>query len=229
MFYFVMGVLGLGLVALVVTHDSGSVLGLTSDRFAGLIYFGVLAAVIGASALRRSRRGGFALQSAAIWITIVLALVGGYQYRYELQDVAHRVTAGLVPSSPLSLDGDGETVMLQRSGNGHFEVRAHVNGAAIVTIVDTGATNTVLTAEDARRAGIDPDTLSYSVPVMTANGQASAAFARADEIRVGDIVRRDMAVLVAEEGRLGRSLLGMNFIGSLSGFDMRGDRLILRD
>ena len=28
---------------------------------------------------------------------------------------------------------------------------------------------------------------------------------------------------------LSQSLLGMNFIGSLSGFDVRGDRMILRD
>jgi aspartyl protease family protein len=36
-------------------------------------------------------------------------------------------------------------------------------------------------------------------------------------------------VLIAEPGRLETSLLGMNFIGTLSGFDMRGQRLILRD
>jgi aspartyl protease family protein len=38
-----------------------------------------------------------------------------------------------------------------------------------------------------------------------------------------------MPLLVAEDGRLGQSLLGMNFIGTLSGFDVRGDRLVLRD
>jgi hypothetical protein len=40
---------------------------------------------------------------------------------------------------------------------------------------------------------------------------------------------RDLPTLVAEPGRLDRSLLGMNFINTLSGFDMRGERLILRD
>ncbi|TIU69747.1 MAG: TIGR02281 family clan AA aspartic protease, partial [Mesorhizobium sp.] len=39
----------------------------------------------------------------------------------------------------------------------------------------------------------------------------------------------DMTVMVAAPGMLEQSLLGMNFIGSLSGFDVRGDRMILRD
>ena len=38
-----------------------------------------------------------------------------------------------------------------------------------------------------------------------------------------------LQVFVAERGTLDQSLLGMNFIGSLSGFDVRGDRMILRD
>jgi aspartyl protease family protein len=38
-----------------------------------------------------------------------------------------------------------------------------------------------------------------------------------------------MAVLVAAPGSLGESLLGMNFINSLAGFDMRGDRMTFYD
>jgi aspartyl protease family protein len=87
----------------------------------------------------------------------------------------------------------------------------------------------VLTSLDASRAGIDTARLNYDLPVMTANGLAQAASATADEISVGTIKRRHMDVLVAAPGSLGQSLLGMNFINSLSGFDMRGDRMILYD
>ena len=48
-------------------------------------------------------------------------------------------------------------------------------------------------------------------------------------VAVGGIVRKNLPLLVAESGRLDQSLLGMNFIGTLSGFDVRGDRLVLRD
>jgi aspartyl protease family protein len=56
-----------------------------------------------------------------------------------------------------------------------------------------------------------------------------AAGARASQIAIGGIVRNDMQILIAAPGALGQSLLGMNFISTLSGFDVRGDRMILRD
>jgi aspartyl protease family protein len=171
------------------------------------------------------------MRNLAVWAAAILVLIAGYQYRYELQDVGYRVTAGLIPGSPLSsVDGKGRAVVtLEKLDNGHFGVRADVNGASVSMIVDTGATRTVLTSLDAGRAGIDTAKLDYNLPVMTANGPAQAASVTADELSVGTIKRRHMAVLVAAPGSLGESLLGMNFINSLSGFDMRGDRMILYD
>lgn len=165
------------------------------------------------------------------WVAIVLTLIAGYQYRYELQDVASRVTAGLVPGSPLALgvDDGHATVMLNKADNGHFEARILINGNPIQAVVDTGATSTVLTSQDALAAGFNPATLDYTIPVSTANGMARAAAVRTEEMAIGAIVRKDMSVMVAAPGMLSQSLLGMNFIGSLSGFDVRGDRMILRD
>jgi aspartyl protease family protein len=225
-------ILGVGLVVLLWTHDDGSVAGLSSGEFGRLVYAGALTAVLSAGvvALFRGNSGG-TLRSVVAWLAIILALVAGYQYRYELQDVLSRVSAGLVPGSPLSVtDADGRaTVMMEKRQNGHFEVRGSVDGSAVAFLVDTGATSTVLTAADARRAGFDTAALSFSIPVATANGTARAAAVRVQEVTVGAIVRRNLTVLVAADGSLEQSLLGMNFISTLSGFDMRGDRLILRD
>jgi aspartyl protease family protein len=127
-------------------------------------------------------------------------------------------------------DGDGRTtVALQRLTDGHFAVKAQVNGADTWMIFDTGATSTVLSAEDATAAGFDVGALSFGVPIMTANGAARAAAVTVDDLAVGGIVRHDLRVFVAQPGMLGQSLLGMNFINSLAGFDMRGDRLTLID
>lgn len=229
--WIVLGAMALGLVLLLASGDSGSVLGVGDETFARTLYLGALGVVIGAAILGSGIRLGHAARAMAVWALIILVLVAGYQYRYELQDVASRLTAGLIPGSPLSVSGeDGRAaVMLDRLANGHFEVRAEFDGVPVTTMIDTGATATVLTADDARRAGYRPETLSFNVPIMTANGQARAARVVAGEIRVGEIVRARVPVLVAEPGRLDRSLLGMNFIGTLSGFDMRGQRLILRD
>ena len=56
-----------------------------------------------------------------------------------------------------------------------------------------------------------------------------AARATAEEIRIGNILRRRQTILVAQDGMLDRSLLGMSFLSSLSGYDVRGDRMVLID
>lgn len=230
-YYIGLVILGVGLLILLITDSSGSVFGLDNNDFGRLVYGGAIIAVLAVWFLssRRNMSGG--LRAAAIWLAVALVLVAGYQYRYELQDIASRITAGLIPGSPLSsFDQEGRaTVMMEKRQNGHFEVRGTVEGADVEFLVDTGATSTVLTAEDARRAGFDLSSLNYSVPVATANGTTTAAATRAREITVGSIVRRNQPILVAAEGSLDQSLLGMNFISTLSGFDMRGDRLTLRD
>jgi len=229
--WIVLGLIGLGAVLLMLNDSAGTTLGLDNDAFSRLIWLGAFALVIGAGVLRSGRSLGTATRQLGGWVLIVLALIAGYQYRYELQDVASRVTAGLVPGSPLALgEQDGRaTVSLDKGAGGHFEARILVDGQPVRAMVDTGATSTVLTEQDARAAGIDASALNYTVPVATANGNTRAAAVRVRELSVGGIVRRDVTVLVAAPGTLPQSLLGMNFIGSLSGFDVRGDRMTLRD
>lgn len=229
--WIILAVIGAGMVVLMLNNEAGSTFGIANDDFGQLVWLGVLAAVIGVGVLRSGRSLGSLAKNFGGWVAIVLVLIAGYQYRYELQDFANRVSAGLIPGSPLALsEQDGRaTITLNKSLNGHFEARIQVNGASILAMVDTGASSTVLSANDARAAGFHPEQLNYSIPVATANGATKAAGVRTDELSVGNIVRKNLPVLVAAPGTLDRSLLGMNFIGTLSGFDVRGDRMILRD
>lgn len=227
----VLGLIAAAALVLILNHDKGNSFGFDNDQFANLVYLGILATVIGAGILGSGVRFGDVTRQIAIWLAIVLVLVAGYQYRYELQDIGSRMTAGLIPGSPLSTAGaDGRmTVLIEKASNGHFGVTATVNGASVPMLVDTGASSTVLTAEDARAAGFDTSALAYVVPVSTANGPALAAEISIEELAVGDIKRIRSPAMVAEPGKLGQSLLGMTFLGSLTGFDVRGDRLILHD
>ena len=85
----------------------------------------------------------------------------------------------------------------------------------------------VLTAADARKAGIDTRGLDYDVPVATANGSALAAELRLDQIAVGPIVMRRIPALVAKPGALEESLLGMSFLERLKSYTVERGRLIL--
>jgi aspartyl protease family protein len=125
LFWIVMAVMGGGLILLVANHDSGSVFGIGNDAFARLLYLGVLGVVIAAAMVASRGRFGDMARNLAIWALVAVVLMGGYQYRYELQDVASRLTAGFIPGSPISVrDDDGRTaVMLERVSSGHFERR----------------------------------------------------------------------------------------------------------
>lgn len=231
LFWLTMVVIGAGLLLLMLNDSAGSTFGVENYDFSRLVWLGAFAMLIGAGLLRSGRPLGAMARNLGLWVAIVLVLIAGYQYRYELQDFASRVTAGLVPGSPLALgveDGHA-TVTLDKADNGHFEARITVNGAPVRTVVDTGATSTVLTAEDALAAGFNSAALNFTIPVSTANGMTRAAAVKTNQVAIGGIVRKDMPIMIAAPGTLGQSLLGMNFIGSLSGFDVRGDRMVLRD
>jgi aspartyl protease family protein len=220
-----------GLIVLVIADSRGEVFGLDTDSFGNLVYLGALGALVASGILASGQRFGQTVRTLAVWLLVILVLMAGYEYRYELQDVASRVSGGIIPGSPLSVtDGDGRAIVtLRQRVDGHFDADVSINGWTIRAIVDTGATSTVLTAADAEQAGFDPAALVFNIPVSTANGTANAARVVADEVAIGGIVRKNLPLLVADAGRLGQSLLGMNFIGTLSGFDVRGDRLVLRD
>ena len=172
-------------------------------------------------------RGRFsqAIKSILIWLAIMLALAVGYTYRFELREVADRVMAEFVPGHAATR---GRTVEIARGQGGNFAVTTQVNGARLSMILDTGASSVVLTHEAAKAAGLPLEVLSYSVTVDTANGRTRAAPVTLQTIGIGGIVERDVAALIAQPGQLRQSLLGMSFLNRLQGWEVRGDRLVLR-
>jgi aspartyl protease family protein len=108
-------------------------------------------------------------------------------------------------------------------------VDAQVNGQATHFLIDTGASGIVLTAFDAANMGINTNDLSFIVPVSTANGNAMAAPVTLVQIVIGGIVRKNLRALVAQQGRLDQSLLGMDYLNTLSSFTVKQDDMILQD
>jgi aspartyl protease family protein len=228
---FVLLVLGAGLALLIFNHDSGRTFGIDNSDFGQLIYLIPIAGLLGAGILS-GRRGnmGEALRNLAIWLVIILGFVAGYLYRYDAQQFAGRMVAGLVPGRAVVVTSrDGDEVIIQKALGGHFQANVTVDGKTIPMLVDTGASSVVLSYDDAATLGIDTGALAYTIPVMTANGRAMAAPVRLNEIAIGPISRRNVRAMVSEEGRLDESLLGMSFLSTLSSLQMQTDELRLRD
>jgi aspartyl protease family protein len=166
-----------------------------------------------------------ALESALIWVVVAALLVLGYTYRFELNDVADRVLAELMPGRAATR---GRTVEIARARSGSFAVATQVNGARVPMVLDTGASAVVLTYEAARAAGLPLEVLNYSVNVDTANGRARAAPVTLDRLSIGGITERSVAALIAQPGQLRTSLLGMSFLNRLESWEVRGDKLLMR-
>ena len=126
-------------------------------------------------------------------------------------------------------NGDGPaSVRIRQRKDGHFTARAKVNGAHLFMLVDTGASTVVLKPADAERAGIDTSTLSFTIPVRTANGTGFAAPVRLRSVSIGPIALDNVEALVAKPGALNESLLGMSFLRRLRSYEFSGEFLTLR-
>ena len=145
--------------------------------------------------------------------------------------IAARVVGELMPGSAMTVEqstGGVTEVRISKRLDGHFTANVKVNGKPVSMIVDTGASTIVLTPEDARKAGIDIDGLTYRVPVITANGRTIAARVRLDKVAIGPLDRKKVDALVAQPGALTQSLLGMSFLSRLRSYEFSGDFLTLR-
>ena len=141
-----------------------------------------------------------------------------------------RISPGLDVSMPQigmpEQEITGRETRIRMAPDGHFWIRASVNGVTRRFLVDTGATLTAIAANTAEEAEIEPQQLRQTVVLKTANGTAAAQLATIEELRVGNAVARNMdAVIVPGIGDI--NVLGMNFLSRLKSWRVEGKTLIL--
>ena len=183
-----------------------------------LIYLSLLGGALLAYLLVANRAAlGSVLRSAVLWALIfvgVIAAVG-------LWDDIVRTTS---PGRAVSF-GDGQAE-IPRDSSGHFYATLEVQGVPIRFIVDTGATDIVLSQADARRIGLDPAALVYTGRARTANGVVRTARVTLGEIAFGPFLDSDVPAWV-NEGELDLSLLGMSYLNRFERIEIAGNRLVL--
>ena len=222
---FVLGV-ALSLAALIATNDQDAIANLLRHDVGSLaLKLALLIFVGGLMLVLFRKRLSQALEAILFWTVVGLLLVVGYTYRFELRDVADRVIAELMPGH---VAGHGRDVQVVRGNSGDFAVVAHINGARIPMVLDTGASSVVLTQEAAKAAGLPLEVLNYTVNVDTANGRTRAAAVTLDRLAVGGLIERAVPALVAQPGQLKNNLLGMSFLNRLASWEVRGDKLRMR-
>jgi aspartyl protease family protein len=120
----------------------------------------------------------------------------------------------------------GKEMRVRMASDGHFWVRARINGVERRLLIDSGATVTALSARTARAAGVKLGKGLFPILLNTANGTIRADGATVGELRLGNIVARRLAVVVSPAFD-DIDVLGMNFLSRLESWRVEGRTLVL--
>jgi aspartyl protease family protein len=191
-----------------------------------LVYMiGWFALVSAGFVFARRVRFGEAGRNIAIWVAVTAVLVLGYSYRDALSAVGARIQSEFLPGDPVSTAS--HTMVLTQDSDGDYFVFGSANGTRIRFLVDTGASDIVLSPADAKRLGFDVASLSYVSGYETANGIGAGARVTLNTLSVGPFTLWNVTADVNRTDMRG-SLLGMAFLKRMKSFEFNGRQLILR-
>lgn len=165
------------------------------------------------------------LRYAAIWTALAGVLALGYAYRDELARVPQRLQLAFGTGYPIATAE--HEVIVPQDARGAFVLNARVNGQPVRFIVDTGATDTVLSPAAAQRLGVDLDKVDFKESAETANGMGYGASFTAQRLDVGPIAFANFPMII-NQAPMTSSLLGLSFLNRLESFEIRDRKLILK-
>lgn len=187
------------------------------DEFGRMAYLGILILAIGGYLIVEYRgKMGQLARGLISWGLIILGLMAGY-------GIWNDMGGQFTPRQSVAFSGE---VTLPRAPDGHYYITLDIDGQALEFMVDTGATNVVLSRKDAQRLGIDPASLVYLGQAQTANGIVRTSRVTLKNVRLGGFAEETLAAYV-NDGEMDGSLLGMDYLGRYR-IEITGDRMILR-
>ncbi|SFA73372.1 aspartyl protease family protein [Poseidonocella pacifica] len=190
---------------------------MTSQNTASLIYLGLLLLVLVGSFVVANRANlSKVMQSAALWGLIFLGTIAAIGLWGDIR-------TQIIPSQRALSES---VIEVPRAPDRHFYLTLQIDGTPVRFVVDTGATEIMLSRRDAERVGIDLDGLAYLGRAQTANGPVRTSRVVLDEVALGPIVDRSVPVWV-NEGEMSGSLLGMAYLGRFASVELTPDKLVL--
>lgn len=193
------------------------------DKRMQLIYLCIiLVALTSGLAARLQARPGTTLAHLGTWGVIFAALILVYSYRDQFGGLGQRFAAELIPAQ--GTETGPASVTYAAEADGHYHVYGAIDGSSVRFLVDSGATDIVLSPGDARMLGLQPEYLDYTMVAQTANGTVRGAPIRLKTLKVGPIVMHDVPATV-NEAEMSSSLLGMEFLRRLKSWGVKNGRL----
>ena len=124
--------------------------------------------------------------------------------------------AAALAATPAAAPAAGASVALAPDGAGHYVTVGTINQRAVKFFVDTGASLVWMSAEVAKRIGVDYRR-GTQFTVTTAGGPKPAFAVKLSSVRVGGITLTDVDGAVGEGAGTGETvLLGMSFLSRLT-------------
>lgn len=161
--------------------------------------------------------------SLVTWIALaaVLFAVVGQRERFDPYVAA---LTGLLHGDKQTVVGTETRIAMARDG--HFWARVRIDGVERRMLVDSGATITALSTATARAAGLQVERSVFPLLLRTANGTIDAQTATVDDLRLGGVRARDVAVVVSPAFG-DTDVLGMNVLSRLKSWRVEDGTLIL--
>ena len=190
---------------------------MSGDDFARLAWLILLGSAVGGWLIVESRgRMGQMARQALAWLLIVVGLAAGYGLWQDM---------GLRDPQQAVVRQDGQ-IVVPRAPDDHFYLTLTIGETPVRFMVDTGATNVVLSDRDTDRLGIDRRGLAFLGTADTANGTIRTARVTLSDVRLEGEPLGNLPAWVGD-GPLGISLLGMDFLNRFDKVEMSRDRLVL--
>lgn len=198
---------------------------LTNPDWQNFVYLALILVVLVSSIFsRRNLEFTKILKYSAIWAGIGFAVIALYAYRFEFADFKARI-AGEINPSRAQVNKDGEMV-INLASDGHFYLDSKINSVPVRFMIDTGASDVVLSLSEAKRVGIDVTKLHFNKAYQTANGTSFGATILLDEFEIAGVKFYDVSASV-NSAPMGTSLLGMSFLRRFKKYEFYQDRLVL--
>jgi aspartyl protease family protein len=193
---------------------------ITNDLMLGGVYILMAIMLVLGSLMARREPIAKLMTIALAWIIIFAAGFVLFTFRDDVGYLAQRLRAEAI-GTPVN---EGQQTRIPMAIDGHFWVHAKLNGRDVKFLFDSGATMTTIGRGTAAQAGVKVSPKADEF-VRTGNGIIRVSSGRANELSVGNIIRHDVGVQVADNDDL--NVLGMNYLSSLSRWGVEGRWLIL--